>query len=320
MANNNNAAPPAVKPEEEEIDESDLDKIWGELSGSFDDIIETLDGMGKRTFFDASNYKARQKLSKEDPGKKEFRAVITSMRKLKKAAEKKYKSQRPTKPRATSDKTKTAGFNRLVKLSPQLTKFMNCTDWGLVSEVDPTRGVTSHGHVTRYLANYVELMHCHNKGESSSWKANAVLLELFKDEWERTGVNPNAVKYTDVQKLLKYHMETIKEGAHERRNETEYRKKLSDETGEYGKPSKDILDHRKKLRELAAKIKKQNENLVSCRSRRQSQAITKTYEDALRASLKEFDETAVQVRAICQKNNFPMSPDYPVRPSTTNLA
>jgi hypothetical protein len=319
MQNNNNA--PAVAAVEEDT-ATPFERASKDLMKNLDDNITLIESFGKRTFDPASNYKAKQKLDKDAPGKQEFRSIATELRALRKEAERCHKAQLPPKKREPTAKAKTGGFNRLVVVSEKMSKFMNLADWGLMSEVNPTCGVATHALVTRVISNYVDLMGLANVGKTASWKANQQIRDLFsdpdpaKDAWTQSGVNPEAVKYTDVQKLIKTYMTTCKEGSHERRNEDAYRAKLNDENGEFGKATHDVLSLRRQLDALHKQIDKDNKYLAKCRETRGNEPIVKQYEAALQASIVKFDEAAKRVREACVKNNFTISPDYPRRPVT----
>lgn len=315
VANNNNAAAQAAVPEDDEV--ADHEKVNAEFQACIASLRAQLDSFSARTFFEAGNYKSKQGLDKNDPGKAEFRSLGTKIGKLGKLGDRAYKSVKPTAKRSASEKSKTSGFNRLVITSEPLAQFLNCKDWGLTSEIEPNKGVMTHGAITRWFANYIALNGCRNteKDKKATWKADDKLLALFKDQWEVENVNPNAVKYVEIQKLLKHHITTAPKAGYENRNEQQYRSKLNDE-GEFGKATLTVLALKNQIDELATQIRKQSEHLATVRARQASAAMIKGFEDELKTSLTAFDRAGKEIRDLCTKNNFPISPSFPVRPST----
>lgn len=312
-ANNDNN----VVPEQEEDEVTNHEKVHLEFQSSIASIRAQLDSFSARTFFEAGNYKSKQGLEKTDPGKADFRSLGTKIGKLGKLGDRAFKSVKPTAKRATTEKSKTSGFNRLVITSEALCNFLNCKDWGLTSEIEPNKGVMTHGAITRWFANYIALNGCRNteKDRKATWKADAKLLELFKDQWGPENVNPQAVKYVEIQKLLKHHITTAPKTGYENRNEAQYRSKLDDE-GEFGKATLTVLALKNTIDDLATTIRKQSEHLATVRSRQSSPAMIKGFEDELRISLTAFDKAGKEIRELAGKNNFPISPMFPVRPAT----
>ena len=315
VANNNNAVPPAAAQEDDEV--ANHEKVAAEFQACIASLRAQVDSFSARTFFEAGNYKSKQGLDKSDPGKADFRALGTKIGKLGKLGDRAYKSVKPAAKRSTSEKSKTSGFNRLVITSEALCAFLNCKDWGLTSEIEPNKGVMTHGAITRWFANYIALNGCRNteKDKKATWKADAKLLELFKDQWVPENVNPQAVKYVEIQKLLKHHITTAPKAGYENRNEQQYRSKLNDE-GEFGKATLTVLALKNTIDELATRIRKESEHLATVRARQASAAMIKGFEDELRTSLAAFDKAGKEIRELCGKNNFPVNASFPVRPAT----
>ncbi len=284
------------------------------LSSTIADIIALVESFSKRLFTSASNYKQKMELDSDAPGKKEFRQFNSQVRKLLKHTTKLYKQQKPKAKKDTSS-SKHTGFNRIVHASAKMTKFMLLGDWALLSEVNPELGVVTHGLITRYISNYVITNSLHNKEKTSTWVADPALLELFKDEWVKEGVDPKNVKYTDVQKLIKHHMSSVPDKARDDRHESEYRKKLDDD-GEFGGATKKILEHRKELDTLAILITKRNKVLVNCRDKRLNQGITKEYEELLKADITKHGVLAKEIKTKCENYGFSIAASYPTTPST----
>ncbi len=316
VQNNNN--PPAAQVAAHEDDEVAVhEKVHAEYQACISSIRATIESFSARTFFEAGNYKAKQGLEKTDPGKADFRGLGTKVGKLGKLGDRAYKSVKPAAKRSTTEKSKTSGFNRLVITSEALCDFMNCKDWGLTSEIEPKKGVMTHGAVTRWFAIYIALNDCRNteKDKKATWKANPALQALFKDQWAPENVNPNAVKYVEIQKLLKHHITTAAKGGYENRNEAQYRVKLDDE-GEFGKATLTVLALKNNIDALATQIRKQSEHLATVRARQSSPAMIKGFEDELRISLAAFEKAGTEIRGLCGKNNFPIGASFPARPST----
>ena len=308
MAEAQNAPAPE---EQEEIEEHE--KVWGGILGTIDKLLEGMESFSQRTFYEASNYKTRQKLEKTDPGKQDFRKVGTHVRKLRDGMKRQYNHVKPrdTQPRKSNGKT---GFNRLVLVDAKMRKFMKLNDWGLVGEVEPDRvGVCTHAIVTRVISNYVACMKLLNPLNTSTWAADDALKELFSEDWEECGVNPKAVKYTELQKLIARHIQTVKEGMAEHRSEEDYRKKLNDD-GEYGKATREIRDLRSEIADLSTDIIKHNDYLKTCRVG--CTDLVPRYEKALRDLIAQFEEKAKTIKAKCSEYDFPISPEFPTQPRT----
>lgn len=305
-ANNNNV--PAVEEDEEE---TQLDLDFLAFAKEVDELLATQESFVKRLFGSAPNYRTKMGLPEGAPGKREFRTMNTTLRKLKGLGERQYKKSKPKQKRVTVSTT--TGFNRLVILSPALTKFMKLGDWGLVSPVDPTRGVITHGAATRFMSIYVGINNLHNKGQKSTWKANAAIEELFAANWEECKVDKNAIQYTDVQKLLAKHMDSIAKDTAERRAEDQYRHKISDE-GEYGKAVKSVLDLRKLVEDQSKDVLKDNDHVLVCQNDRPGQAIGSKFLAQLKTSVAQYDKLAAELRTACKAADFDIAADFPLRP------
>lgn len=297
--------------EEEEVEE--YQKCWDAIVNETNSLIETFESFSERTFHDSPTYKQRQGLEKSDPGKRDFGSIPTQIRRLKEGMKRKYNEVKPrdTAPRKTSNKT---GFNRLVLVDKPLRDFMKLADWGLVGEVDPDRvGVCTHAIVTRGISNYVNLKQLTNPLKPATWSADAILRELFADDWKECGVNPQEVRYTGLQKLIARHITSVKEGTSEHRSEEHYRKKLDDE-GEFGKATREIRDLRKELVDLSDSMVKRSDHLKTARD--DCPALAGQYEASLKELIAAFDAKAAEIRKKCEEYDFPISATYPSRPRT----
>lgn len=306
-------APAVVEEEHEEVSATELEISWQTFSKEVEDLITTQESFVKRLFGSATNYRTKLNLPSTAPGKREFRHIQTLLRQILAQGERQYKKSQP-KVKRTNVST-TTGFNRLVILSAKLTAFMKLSDWGLVSPVDPTRGVCTHGTVTRYISNYVALNNLHNRGQKSTWRADQKIVDLFSEEWVTTKVDPNNIQYTDVQKLVTSHMASIKSGSAEQKAEEQYRVKIA-ETGEYGKAAAEVLRLRKRIEDLAEQVTKDNEYVHVCRTDRPGQPIGDRYLEKLKLSVAEFDKTAAELKAACKAGDFDSAPDFPFKPRT----
>ena len=298
-----------IHDEEEEVPE--YEKQYNIIRATTTDLRSTIESYSKRLFGTAANYKAKMELADDAPGKNAFRAIAARVTQLQKMADKLYKQQKP-KAKKEPGASKHTGFNRMVLMSPKMTTFMKLADWGLLSEVNPEQGVATHGLATRYVSGYAKLNALGDAKNKTIWVADATLLELFKDEWEKESVNPKAVRYTDVQKLLKHHMSKVPEGGHEVRNADTYRPKLDDD-GEFGGATKQILDLRKTLEALEEGIVKREKIFAHCKKNRPTQGITKEYAELLKTDLVQFDRIAAEVRSKAENFGFDISPNYPIR-------
>ena len=299
-------------------DPSKHDQAYAEFQEAINNAAATIEALSARTFHDSSNYKTRQNLGKEDPGKQDFRTIATCIRRLGKHGERAYKSVRPASKRPQTEKSKTSGFNRLVIVQPDLAKFMGLGNWGLTSDVRPDLGVATHKTITRFFSIYIALNGCRNTDttKKATWKADDRLRKLFEQWWQSEGVNPNAVKYVEIQKVLKHLFKTADKDSHEFRNQDTYRAKLDEETGEFGKALVEIMEKKNRLDELSDLIAKQSQTLATVRIRGTAATMVAGYENELRNSLKEFDEIGRQIREQCRKVEFPVAQNYPVRPVT----
>lgn len=316
-------APAAVEePEPEEPEEevdgeeteklADYQKTWNAIEDLSNDILERINSFSKRTFNDASNYKARQNLEKTDPGKKEIKHLSAQVRSMVNGMKIQYTHLKPRE--APIRKPGANGFNRLVLLDNPFRTFMKSADWGLVGVADPDRvGVCTHALATRVIANYIACMMLNDPLKTSVWKADDNLKALFAGDWQELGINPNAVRYTDLQKLVARHITTAEKHTAEKRIEAEYRKKLDDE-GEFGKATAEIRDLRKKIHDLGLDISKRNTHLDTCR--KQCPPLVPAYERVLRERIAEFDAAAAEIQRKCRENDFAIHPSYPVRPRT----
>ena len=302
---------------------STLDKDWADFNSTCKDLIARSEDFSKRLFQEAGNYKSKQGLQKDEPGKQDFRSLGTGIRRLQKHGEKAYKKSKPAAKRKQSEKAKSSGFNRIVITSEKMAVFLCCSDWDLSSAVTPNRGVVTHGYVTRYFNNYLALNGCRNpkppktegKKEKATWHADERLKALFADEWEKEGVDPMKAKYVDLQKLLKHHMVTAAADSHEKRNEERYRKVLNDD-GKLGKATKDVLTLRNELDKLATKTLSQSKTLATARSRPTHASLVPGYTAELQGSVARYNELGQQIRSICQTNNFQIIANYPPPLST----
>lgn len=306
---------PEIVADESEEETPEYEKQYLIISSTITDLKATIESYSKRLFGTASNYKAKMELADDAPGKNAFRAVTARVSALGKMAEKLYKERKP-KVKKEAGTTKHTGFNRLVLYSPELSKYMKMADWGCNSEVNPEQAVGTHGFATRYMSIDVDLHDLKDHFNKSVWDATkyAPLLELFKKEWALEQVNPKAVRYTDVQKLLKHHMTKVPEGGHEIRNADVYRAKLDDD-GEFGGATKQILQLRKTIDALRKIVEKRAEVYAHCKKERPAQGITKEYAELLRLDLAQFDAVAKEIRSKCENFGFDMSPNYPARPA-----
>lgn len=307
------AEPEIVASEEPEEEIPEYEKQYLILKSSITDLKATIDSYSKRLFGTAANYKSKMELKDDAPGKNAFRAIIARVTALGKMCDKLYKQQCP-KVKKEAGTTKHTGFNRPVLASPAMTAFMKLADWGLLSEVNPEQGVVTHGLITRYVSNYVDINDLKNPDKPSNWAADATLLKLFEGLWDKEGVNPKAANYTDIQKLVKYHMSKLPEGGHEARNIADYYVKLDDE-GEFGGATKTVLELRKTLVALEEVAAKRAKVYTHCKKERPTQGITKEYAEILKQDLAQFDKVAADIRGKCENFGFEFSKNYPRRPA-----
>ena len=297
-----------------DVEPTELEVLWGEFELKCQELIDANESFSKRLFGTSANYRKKMGLSENAPGKKEFRRIQTLVRGIRTEGERVYKKHKPKKPREASNGT--TGFNRLVVCTPELTKLMKLADWSLVSTVNPSQGIATHGDVTRHIAIYAALNNLHNRGQNATWRADEDIRSTFKNEWAVKGVDPNAVQYTDVQKLIAPHMTTIQKGTVEQRNESVYRAKLNKETGEYGKAVHTVMNLRKELDEIQTNIHKSSGHVISCREHRKGQPILAQYETKLRNLLVQWDGVATKMRDACKSGDFKVAPEFPIKPKT----
>ena len=307
-----------VVPVDEEEELPEYEKQYLILKSTTVDLKATIESYSKRLFGSAANYKAKMELADDAPGKNAFRTISARVTALQKMIEKLFKQQSP-KVKKEAGTTKHTGFNRIVLASPAMTAFMKLADWGVLSEVNPEMAVVTHGLITRYISNYVILNNLKDPKNKSVWAADDVLLKLFTPQWEGEQVNPKAVRYTDVQKLIKHHMTKVPDGGHEIRNADTYRAKLDDE-GEFGGATKQVLELRKTLDAIEEVAQKRAKVFAHCKTNRPGQGITKEYEELLKLDLVQFDKIAAEVRSKCENFGFDVSPKYPLRPAANLLA
>lgn len=294
----------APKKNEQEVNYDSLSKTISEITA----LVKSFSG---RLFKPNANYKKIQKLPAEAPGKKQFIMFASKVAALQKHADKLYGTHNKKK-RETSVDQKT-GFNRLILASPKLTTLMKLQDWGLASEARPDRGVVVQRDVTRFCSNYIDLHCLKNPHEPSKWAANPEIEDLFKDEWEKKGINRSSIQYIEIQKLLVPHMDKIVEGSVEQRKEAYYREKC-DDNGEFGGATKKIFDLRKQLEVLYDQVEKKNDVLNWCRTHRPGQTVTADLEVDLRASVTEFRKVGAEIRASADAYGFTYSKEYPRTP------
>lgn len=298
---------------EEEGDVPKYEELWNDINSRTEELLNTMASFSDRTFFDAANYKARQNLEKTDYGKREFRNVGTAVRKVRTEMKRKFNEIKPREPQERKSTGKT-GFNRLVLVDEDIRGFMKLSDWGLIGEADPDRvGVCTHAIVTRVFSNYVSTMQLLNPLKTSTWKADDRLRKIFAKDWEELGINPDSVKYTELQKLIARHITTVKKGMAEHRKEADYRKKLDDD-GEYGKATMEVRDLRQSIDELAKAIRKHNDFLITCRE--EAPKLAPAYEKALKELVAQFDTKATEIKKKCAEYDFPIADNYPTRPKT----
>jgi len=309
----NSQAPHEIVDADPVNDEPEYETQYKILCAAITDMKATLASYSLRLFGTASNYAVRMELADDAPKKQDFRTLSARFTALQKEVDKMYKHQKP-KAVKEAGTTKHTGFNRLVLASPELTAFMKLGDWGLLSEVDPRKGVVTHGLITRYVSNYAALHALPSAEDSSCWVADAAILELFKEQWGPTQVNPKRVRWTDVQKLIKPHMTKCPDGGHEIRNADTYRAKLDDD-GEFGAATKSVLTLRKQIVDLETVAHKRGAVLKHCRANRPGQGIVAKFEALVKQDLAAHKKLSDELRAQCDKYDFSYAPNYPAVPA-----
>ena len=312
-ANDNNQAPAEKLP--------DYERIWRQIRDESDDICATIDAMKDRTFFEGSSYKKRMGLEREDPGKQQFRSLQTAVRGLKKEAERMYKSKRPKQKREPKEGgNSTHGFNRLVITSPALAEFMRLADWNVSSQIRRDCGIVTHGIITRWICNYVALMNLRNPSKTATFKADAALKKLFdyKDGWKLKNVDPEAISYTDLQKLIALHMATAPAQNFDLRSDEDYRKQLVDDESaapnSLGVVSKTIHTLRGAREDIYKDILKYNRFYKQAQKDEALKGTLaplykKTLEDLVASYAAKTDEMV----KVCDENGIPYSQDITVK-------
>lgn len=299
---------PIQKEVVEEVSKADI--LTDNTVKILDELCDKLDDFKSR-LFQGNNYK--KKLPTNAPGKREFNQLKAQVRKLEKpirAIQKKHKPPTVNKKKTDSQRS---GFNRLVYVSKELTKFLSLEDYGLICE-DGVRGVATPGTVTRLIVNYIYFMRLPDPKKMSFWTADDTIRKLFEHEWASTNVDPSQVTYTGLQKLISPHLETIGKEAPERRDSKlcdSYYATLNNNEGQLGAPSHAALTGRKALDEIGKKIIAMDKQVRACRKQGLSKNDTAPFEEAVNDGQKRWAIKSTAVIKICKENGFPISKEWP---------
>lgn len=278
-------------------------------------LFQSLDAMEsakRRTFAGGNDYKAKMGLVKGDPAKQDFRAQTKIPRDALKAFEKCYNTKVLKSNSKGSGENDTRGFYRSVILNPEITKFMKCADWGLVSTADPSRGFVIAIAVTNYFNIYFFVNNLSHAKDHSLIKCDDRLKALFGDVAKQVGVDLNSMKQTTgLQKLLpKFETSVLADDFSEPKLK-EHRKKC-EPTGEFGKVIYGIKELKDEMKAIEKKILEQsNKSLIECLASRPGQQITEMYKEEVRSGLAQYQAAADKIKALCTANDIPFSKDFP---------
>jgi len=306
------------------LDSKDPHAVHAEFGRTVLTILDTVASHSTRFFGTAGGYQKAFGLPEEAPKKKEFTNIKKLVRGLLKHETKKYNSV-TTKDRRDADgnpRPRRTGMSRLVLCSPQLTKFMKLRDWNLMSDTNPERGYCTHGKVTTYIADYIKLNMLQDGSNAQCWKADKPILDLFGlAQFKLKGVDPNAVRFIDIQKLMardkanpndEGHLLSIKTGTLPAEVEADIRHKCSDDAeSEFGGAIHKVHNLRTELKTASEAYIKTIKYSDAAKATRPGQEIAKLWEAEVANLEASYVKKAAEIRKCAESFNFSIATAFP---------
>lgn len=281
------------------------------------EALQTTEALSRRTFASGNDYKKKMGLTGKDAAKQDFRSHMKTTRGLLPHFEKAYKSKLPPKSKAAGGSSQNHGFHRSVILSHELTAFLKCSEWGMISSADPKSGFMVALAVGSAVTTYVFLNNLSDPENGSVWECDEAMTEVFKKAAIEKNVDLTRMQQTDLQKLLPLHETSVKAEDRSEPKLDELRKKCQDD-GEFGKVLHDIKLLKEEMAEAKKQVQKSNKSLVACLATRANQPITEVYKTEVRTGSTRYNEAAAKIKVIAQANDLKFAEDFP-RPLVTAL-
>lgn len=310
---------------EKKLDTRDFHAVHKAGLAICNDLLEKLASHSSRFFGTSSSYAKNMGLPEDAPKKKFYTNLKKNVRELMKEFTRKYNSVTTTDRRDVEGNPipRRQGMSRIVLCSAPLTKFLKLKDWNLMSTTDPTRGYCTHGRVTVELADYIKLMMLQNVGDAQYWGADEAIMTLFgAEQFKRKNVDPKAIRFIDIQKLLSGdkenkeavpgHLLSIKKGTLEPDLEADIRMKCDNSSeNELGGAVYRVHTLRGELKLITDLYIKTVKSRDAAREFRPGQKVTALWEASVAEREAEYAKKGAEIRKAAESYNFPISPNYP---------
>lgn len=311
-------------PVEKKLDARNFHEVHAAGLKIFTEILDTLTSHSARFFGNGSSYAKTMGLPEDAPKKKYYTSMKKSIRALQKEFTRKYNSV-TTKDRRDAEGNpmpSRPGLSRIVRCSPSMSKFMKLEEWGLAAAGYPGQCYCTAGKATTYWNDYIKLNVLQNE-DARYWKATPEVIEAFgADQFKRKNVDPNNVRFIDIQKLFAGekgvvggfagHLTSIKKGILDPDLEADVRQKCADTSEEeFGGAVFRIHSLRGQLKALSDRYIKVVKFRNAANETRPGQGITKLWTNNVVEVEAEYAKIGAEVRKYCANYNFAVSAAFP---------